>query len=89
MRDHLFRALAGLHVREENKEKLDCPGNSERAANYPNETFADLYDDTVMPPDHRRDHQDNDRAVWEAYDRAWPIGDEAACGAHLMRLYQE
>ena len=28
------------------------------------------------------------RAVWEAYGRAWPIGDESACVAHLMKLYQ-
>lgn len=58
-------------------------------AKYPDETLADLYDDTVMPPDLRRAHQDNDRAVWEAYGRAWPISDESACVAHLMTLYQE
>ena len=32
--------------------------------------------------------RDNNRAVWEAYGKAWPIGDEAACVAHLMKLYQ-
>jgi hypothetical protein len=58
-------------------------------ANYPNETYADLYDNTVMPYDLRRVHQENDRAVWEAYDRAWPISDENACVAHLMKLYQQ
>jgi len=58
-------------------------------AKYPDETYADLYDDTVMPSDLRRAHQDNDRAVWEAYGRAWPISDESACVAHLMTLYQE
>ncbi|MGI6695168.1 MAG: class I SAM-dependent DNA methyltransferase [Christensenellales bacterium] len=58
-------------------------------AQYPDDTYADLYDDTVMPHDLRRAHQDNDRAVWEAYGRAWPISDEQACVAHLMRLYQQ
>lgn len=53
-----------------------------------NATEQDLLD-AVMPPDLRRAHQDNDRAVWEAYGRAWPIGDEAACVAHLMKMYQE
>ena len=57
-------------------------------AKYPNDSYADLYDDTVMPHDLRRAHQENDRAVWEAYGRAWPIGDESACVAHLMKLYQ-
>ncbi|MHC1787269.1 MAG: class I SAM-dependent DNA methyltransferase [Christensenellales bacterium] len=55
---------------------------------YPGAPLAVLYDDTVMPPDLRRAHQDNDRAVWEAYQRAWPLGDEPACVAHLMRLYR-
>ena len=57
-------------------------------AKYENATMATLYDNTLMPPDLRRAHQDNDRAVWEAYGRAWPIGDESACVAHLMKLYQ-
>ena len=73
------------------KEKIEqtAQGILDARANYPNDSYADLYDDTVMPPDLRRAHQANDRAVWEAYGRAWPIGDEAACVAHLMRLYQE
>ncbi len=58
-------------------------------AKYPNDSYADLYNDIVMPPDLRRAHQDNDRAVWEAYGRAWPISDENACVAHLMKLYQQ
>jgi len=75
----------------EQKARIEqtAQGIVDARAKYPNETYADLYDDTVMPPDLRRAHQDNDRAVWEAYGRAWPIGDEAACVAHLMKLYQE
>ena len=56
---------------------------------YPNDTYADLYDPPVMPYDLRRAHQENDKAVWEAYGRAWPLGDETACVAHLMQLYQQ
>jgi len=41
-----------------------------------------------MPHNLRRAHQENDRAVWDAYGRAWPIGDESGCVAHLMKLYQ-
>ncbi len=55
---------------------------------YSNYSLAELYDELMMPYDLRRAHQDNDRAVWEAYGRAWPIGDESACVAHLMKLYQ-
>lgn len=36
--------------------------------NYPDATFADLYDPLIMPRDLRRAHAENDRAVMEAYD---------------------
>ena len=74
----------------EQKAKIERAAQSilDARAKYPNDSYADLYDDTVMPHDLRRAHQENDRAVWEAYGRAWPIGDESACVAHLMKLYQ-
>lgn len=72
------------------KAKIErtAQGILDARAKYPNDSYADLYDDTVMPHDLRRAHQENDRAVWDAYGRAWPIGDESACVAHLMKLYQ-
>jgi len=51
-------------------------------------TLAQMYDLDMMPVALRKAHTQLDRAVWEAYDRAWPIGDESACVAHLMKLYQ-
>ena len=56
---------------------------------YPDASLADLYDEAAMPPELRRAHQANDRAVWDAYGRAWPIGSESACVAHLMKLYRQ
>ena len=56
---------------------------------YPNASLADLYDELTMPPDLRKAHIANDKAVWEAYGRAWPFEDESACVAHLMKLYQQ
>lgn len=74
----------------EQKARIEqtAQGILDTRAKYPDDSYADLYDDTAMPFDLRRAHQDNDRAVWEAYGRAWPIGDEAACVARLMKLYQ-
>ncbi len=44
----------------------------------------------TMPPDLRKAHQANDKAVWEAYANPWhPLTYEPACVAHLMELYQE
>ena len=36
-------------------------------AKYPDSSLADLYDETVMPPELRKAHQENDRAVMQAY----------------------
>lgn len=58
-------------------------------ANYPDRSYADLYDPLFMPSDLRKAHTANDKAVWEAYGKAWPFDDEPACVAHLMKLYQQ
>ena len=36
-------------------------------ARYPESSLADLYDELTMPPELRKAHQDNDRAVMQAY----------------------
>ena len=56
---------------------------------YSGNSLADLYDEIAMPPELRRAHQNNDRAVMQAY--GFPIKGftEADCMAELMKLYQE
>ena len=54
---------------------------------YPEASLADLYDELTMPPDLRKAHQANDKAVWEAYGKAWQFEDEPACVAFLIALY--
>ena len=56
---------------------------------FPNASLADLYDEALMPPELRKAHQANDRAVMQAYGMPIKETDEAACVAWLMRLYQE
>ncbi|MBR0378567.1 MAG: class I SAM-dependent DNA methyltransferase [Lachnospiraceae bacterium] len=56
---------------------------------YPDSSLADLYDPTFMPPELRKAHQANDRAVMHAYGMPIKETDEASCVAWLMRLYQE
>ena len=56
---------------------------------YPDASLADLYDENTMPPELRKAHQANDRAVMRAYGMPIKETDEAACVAWLMRLYQE
>lgn len=58
---------------------------------YANCTLADLYDAVAMyqAPELITAHRRNDRAVWEAYGKAWPFGDEEACVRWLMERYKE
>ncbi|MDD3417273.1 MAG: N-6 DNA methylase [Lachnospiraceae bacterium] len=56
---------------------------------YPDCSLADLYDEVLMPPELRRAHQLNDKAVMQAY--GFPIKDftESDCVTRLMSMYQE
>ena len=56
---------------------------------YPDASLADLYDPLTMPPELRKAHALNDRAVMQAYGMPIKETDEAKCVAWLMRLYQE
>ncbi len=55
---------------------------------YPDSSLADLYDEVTMPPELRRAHQKNDRAVMAAYGFA-PDMEESAIVAELMKMYQK
>ena len=46
-------------------------------------------DPLTMPPELRKAHQLNDKAVMQAYGMPIKETDEAACVAWLMKLYQE
>lgn len=76
---------------EEQKKKIEQTAQAilDARALYPNSSLADLYDELTMPPELRKAHQANDRAVWEAYGRKWDIKSESACVAELMKMYQE
>lgn len=56
---------------------------------YPDSSLADLYDEVTMPPELRKAHQQNDKAVMDAYGMSVKETTEAACVAELMRRYQE
>lgn len=56
---------------------------------YPDSSLADLYDETTMPPDLRKAHQQNDKAVMQAYGFWGKLNSEPACMAELMKMYQE
>lgn len=55
---------------------------------FPESSLADLYDPLTMPPELRRAHTANDKAVMAAYRFSTKMT-EADCVAELMKLYQQ
>ena len=79
---------------EQQKEKIVKTAQAilDARALYPDCSLADLYDELTMPPELRKAHQDNDRAVMDAYGFTKGTAartSESACVAELMKLYQK
>ena len=77
---------------ESQKQAIEksAQGILDARALYPDSTLAELYDPDFMPPELRKAHVANDRAVLDAYGfKGTPAySSEAACVAELMKLYQ-
>lgn len=75
----------------EQKARIEqtAQGILDARALYPDSSLADLYDETTMPPELRRAHQQNDRAVMAAYGFDVRTMTESSCVAALMKLYQQ
>lgn len=76
---------------EEQKAKIEQTAQAilDARALYPDSSLADLYDELTMPPELRKAHQNNDRAVMQAYGFSVKNMTESSCVAALMKLYQE
>ena len=55
---------------------------------YANASLADLYDELTMPKELRKAHQENDKAVMQAYNFDWKKMNEVQCVSELMKMYQ-
>lgn len=78
-------------VNDKQKKKIE---NTAQAiiyarALYPNSSLADLYDELTMPKELRKAHQENDKAVMEAYGFNWKKMTESDCVAELMEMYEK
>ena len=71
------------------KIELTAQAILDARALYPDSSLADLYDEVTMPPELRKAHQNNDRAVMEAYGFDWRTMTESECVAELFKLYQQ
>ena len=78
---------------KEQKRKAKLKAKKQQAildvrALYPECSLADLYDEATMPPELRKAHQANDKAVMKAYGYAYSMTENEIV-ADLMRRYQE
>ena len=79
-------------VSEQQRAKIEQTAQAilDARALYPDSSLADLYDEVTMPPELRRAHQQNDRAVMEAY--GFPVSrdfTESDCVARLFEMYKQ
>lgn len=76
---------------EEQKKKIEKTAQAilDARALYPNSSLADLYDELTMPVELRKSHQENDKAVMEAYGFDWRKMSESDCVAELMKMYEK
>lgn len=91
-KDVVYNNFPWPNPTEEQKAKIEQTAQAilDARALYPDSSLADLYDELTMPAELRRAHQDNDRAVMQAY--GFPVKStftESQCVAELFKLYQK
>ena len=79
---------------EKQKAKIEQTAQAilDARALYPDSSLADLYDELTMPAELRKAHQQNDKAVLQAYGfdvKLLDEGNETLIVAELFKLYQE
>ena len=82
--------VSSEQIRLLNQEKIQQTAQKilDARAKYPDSSLADLYDETVMPPELRKAHQENDRAVMQAYGFN-PKMTESEIVAELFKMYEK
>lgn len=93
-KDVVYNNFIWCEPTPEQKAKIEqtAQGILDARALYPDSDLAELYDEVLMPPELRRAHQLNDKAVMEAYGftrNTEAYKSESACVAALMKLYKE
>ena len=89
-KDIVYNNFSWCTPTEKQKAKIEQTAQAILGARalYPDSSLADLYDELTMPPELRKAHQQNDRAVMQAYGFSVKDMTESKCVAELMKLYQ-
>lgn len=90
-KDIVYNNFPWCNPTPEQKKRIEETAQAilDARALYPDCSLADLYDEVAMPPELRRAHQANDRAVMQAYGFDIKTTTESSCVAELMKMYQE
>ena len=90
-KDIVYNNFPWCNPTAEQKKKIEETAQAilDARALYPDCSLADLYDEVAMPPELRKAHQANDKAVMQAYGFWGKLNTESACVAELMKLYQK
>ena len=86
----VYNTFPWCNPTEEQKKRIEQTAQAilDARAKYPECSLAILYDDTITPPELRKAHQANDRAVMQAYGFDVKTMTESTCVAELMKMYQ-
>ncbi len=89
-KDIVYNNFPWCNPTEEQKAKIEKTAQAilDARALYPDSSLADLYDEVAMPSELRKAHQENDRAVMQAYGFDVKTTTESSCVAELMKMYQ-
>ena len=90
-KDIVYNNFPWPNPTDEERAKIERTAQAilDARALYPDSSLADLYDETTMPPELRKAHQQNDKAVMRAYGFDIKNTTETTCVAELMRMYQK
>ena len=90
-KDIVYNNFIWCEPTAEQKAKIEETAKAilDARALYPDCSLADLYDELTMPPELRKAHQANDKAVMQAYGFWGKINTESECVAELMKMYQK
>ncbi len=90
-KDVVYNNFPWPNPTNEQKSKIEQTAQAilDARALYPDSSLADLYDELTMPVELRKAHQDNDRAVMQAYGFNVKTMTESQCVAELFKLYQK
>ena len=90
-KDVVYNNFPWPNPNEEQKSKIEQTAQAilDARALYPDSSLADLYDELTMPVELRKAHQENDRAVMQAYGFPIKTMTESQCVAELFKLYQK